>query len=56
MIPLHPFMLGVAVGLFTEIIAVALWWAHGRATALGTANADEALRQLLHMCQWVDRE
>jgi hypothetical protein len=30
--------------------------AHGRATPLGTANADEALRQLLHMCQWVDRE
>jgi hypothetical protein len=30
--------------------------AHGKATPLGTANADEALRQLLHMCQWVDRE
>lgn len=30
--------------------------AHGIATPLGTANADEALRQLLHMCQWVDRE
>jgi len=23
---------------------------------IGTANVDEALRQLLHMCQWVDRE
>jgi len=30
--------------------------AHGRSTPLGTANADEGLRQLLHMCQWVDRE
>lgn len=30
--------------------------AHGRASPIGTANADEALRQLLHMCQWVDRE
>ena len=30
--------------------------AHGRSTPLGPANADEALRQLLHMCQWVDRE
>jgi hypothetical protein len=29
---------------------------HGQATPLGTANADEALRQLLHMCQWVERE
>jgi hypothetical protein len=38
---------------------ISLWRdeaAHGRATPLGTANADEALRQLLHMCQWVDRE
>jgi hypothetical protein len=42
---------------FTGIIS--MWRdeaAHGRATALGTANADEALRQLLQMCQWVDRE
>jgi hypothetical protein len=42
---------------FTGIIS--LWRdeaAHGQATLLGTANADEALRQLLHMCQWVDRE
>ena len=30
--------------------------AHGRASPISTANADEALRQLLHMCQWVDRE
>lgn len=29
---------------------------HGTASPLSTANADEALRQLLHMCQWVDRE
>jgi hypothetical protein len=38
---------------------ISLWRdeaAHGRASPLGTANADEALRQLLHMCQWVDRE
>ena len=42
---------------FTGIIS--LWRdeaAHGRASPLGTANADEALRQLLHMCQWVDSE
>jgi hypothetical protein len=30
--------------------------AHGQASPLGAANADEGLRQLLHMCQWVDRE
>ena len=30
--------------------------AHGRASPISTANADAALRQLLHMCQWVDRE
>lgn len=38
---------------------VSLWRddaAHGQASPIGTANADEALRQLLHMCQWVDRE
>lgn len=38
---------------------ISLWRdeaAHGQASPLGTANADEALRQLLHMCQWVDRE
>lgn len=29
---------------------------HGQASVLSTANADEALRQLLHMCQWVDKE
>jgi hypothetical protein len=42
---------------FTGIIS--LWRdeaAHGQATSLETANADEALRQLLHMCQWVERE
>ncbi|MCP3394602.1 hypothetical protein NLM27_38270 [Bradyrhizobium sp. CCGB12] len=38
---------------------VSLWRddaAHGRASPIDTSNADEALRQLLHMCQWVDRE
>jgi hypothetical protein len=38
---------------------VSLWRddaAHGQASPIGTANADEALRQLLHMCQWVNRE
>lgn len=30
--------------------------AHGHASSLANANADEALRQLLHMCQWVSRE
>jgi hypothetical protein len=42
---------------FTHIIS--LWRdeaAHGRATPLNTANADEALRQLLHMSQWVNSE
>jgi hypothetical protein len=42
---------------FTKIIS--LWRdeaAHGRATPFSTANADEALRQLLHMSQWVNRE
>jgi hypothetical protein len=29
--------------------------AHGEARNLSTANADEALRQLLHMSQWIDR-
>lgn len=38
---------------------VSLWRdeaAHGKASLLDTANADEALRQLLHMCQWVSKE
>ena len=38
---------------------VSLWRddaAHGRASPIDTANADEALRQLLHMCQWVAHE
>jgi hypothetical protein len=38
---------------------VSLWRdeaAHGAASPLSTANADESLRQLLHMCQWVNRE
>jgi hypothetical protein len=38
---------------------VSLWRddaAHGQASPIETSNADEALRQLLHMCQWVDRE
>jgi hypothetical protein len=42
---------------FTGIVS--LWRdeaAHGQPSPLSTANADEALRQLLHMCQWVDRE
>lgn len=29
---------------------------HGAATHISQANSDEALRQLLHMCQWVDKE
>jgi len=44
----------------TTFSAIISMWrdeaAHGRASPLSTANADEALRQLLHMCQWVDRE
>jgi hypothetical protein len=43
--------------IFSNIIS--MWRdeaAHGQVTLLGTANADEALRQLLHMCQWVERE
>lgn len=38
---------------------VSLWRdeaAHGQMSPIANANADEALRQLLHMCQWVDRE
>jgi hypothetical protein len=38
---------------------ISLWRneaAHGQASAIGTANADESLRQLLHMCQWVEHE
>lgn len=38
---------------------VSLWRddaAHGRASPIDTSNADEALRQLLHLCQWVARE
>jgi hypothetical protein len=45
--------------LTTFSAIISLWRddaAHGQASPLGTANADEALRQLLHMCQWVDRE
>lgn len=45
--------------LTTFAAIISLWRdeaAHGQATPLDTANADEALRQLLHMCQWVDRE
>lgn len=42
---------------FTGIISV---WrdeaGHGAATRIGAANADEALRQLLHMCQWTEKE
>ena len=44
----------------TTFAAIISMWrdeaAHGRATPLGTANADEGLRQLLHMCQWVEKE
>ncbi len=29
--------------------------AHGAATTLTTANADDALRQLLNMCQWTEK-
>ena len=38
---------------------ISLWRneaAHGQASSLGTANADESLRQLLHMSQWVAQE
>ncbi len=42
---------------FTGIVS---FWrdeaAHGQESPLSTANADETLRQLLHMCQWVDGE
>jgi hypothetical protein len=47
------------VTLTTLTNIISLWRdeaAHGRATPLDTANADEALRQLLHMSQWVNRE
>jgi hypothetical protein len=38
---------------------ISLWRdeaSHGQASPLGTANADEALRTLLHMCQWVNQQ
>jgi hypothetical protein len=38
---------------------ISLWRddaAHGQASPIDTSNADETLRQLLHMCQWVARE
>lgn len=42
---------------FSGIIAI---WrdeaGHGASTSINTANADEALRQLLHMCQWAIKE
>jgi hypothetical protein len=42
---------------FTGIIAIFRdEAAHGKASELSNANADEALRQLLHMCQWVNKE
>lgn len=46
-----------ALTTFAGIIS--LWRdeaAHGRASPISAANANEALRQLLHMCQWVDAE
>jgi hypothetical protein len=45
--------------LTTHTNIISLWRdeaAHGKATPLSTANADEALLQLLHMSQWVDKE
>lgn len=45
------------LNLFAQIIS---YWrddaAHGQSSNLADANAHEALRQLLHMCQWVDGE
>ncbi|TPN28356.1 hypothetical protein FKO01_21795 [Mesorhizobium sp. B2-3-3] len=38
---------------------ISLWRdeaSHGKESLLETANADEALRQLLHMCQWTSKE
>ncbi|MGY0571690.1 hypothetical protein ACTGJ9_012070 [Bradyrhizobium sp. RDM12] len=45
--------------LTTFASIVSLWRddaTHGRASPIHTSNADEALRQLLHMCQWIARE
>lgn len=45
--------------LTTFASIISLWRdeaAHGQSSPISTANADEALRQLLHMCQWVDAE
>jgi hypothetical protein len=42
--------------LTTFAAIVSLWRddaAHGQASPIDTSNADEALRQFLHMCQWV---
>jgi hypothetical protein len=48
------------VQTFETFMSLLSYWrddaAHGRATVLEVANADEAMRQLLHLCQWVDKE
>lgn len=45
--------------VFTTFTGIISAWrdeaAHGAETTLSTANADESLRQLLHMCQWVKK-
>lgn len=45
--------------VFSNFAGVISLWrdeaAHGAPTVLTTANADESLRQLLHMCQWVSK-
>jgi hypothetical protein len=49
----------VRTSLTTFAGIISLWRdeaSHGQASLLGTANADEALRQLLHMCQWANQQ
>ncbi len=49
----------VRVTLTTFANIISLWRdeaAHGQESLIGAANADEVLRQLLEMCQWVERE
>jgi hypothetical protein len=58
--PIQPLGWVVRRDTLTTFAGIISMWrdeaAHGAASPLSTANADEGLRQLLHMCQWVHRE
>ena len=52
----HPQHLKISFQTFMGLLA---YWrddaSHGQAVTLSVANSDEALRQLLHFCQWTER-